>query len=54
MSGNDDDQQKLRQVFCYLIIFSLLSSDIPLDFYELIWVVPLKYLMSFIASIYAK
>ena len=31
-----------------LVIFSIFSTDIPLDFYESIWVVPLKYLMCFL------
>ena len=35
-------------------IFSIFSSDIPLDFYESILVVPLKYLMYFLAGINTK
>ena len=34
-----------------LVIFSILSSEIPLDFHELIQVMPLKYLMYFLAGI---
>ena len=37
-----------------LAIFSILSSDIPLHFYEQIRVVPLKYLMHFLADINTK
>ena len=35
-------------------IFSIFSSDISLDFYESILVVPLKYLMYSLAGINAK
>ena len=37
-----------------LVIFSIFSADIPLHFYESIRVVPLKYLMNFLAGINAK
>ena len=37
-----------------LVIFSIFSSDIPLDFHESIRVVPLKYLMYFLAGINTK
>ena len=37
-----------------LVIFSMFSSDIPLDFQESIRVVPLKYLMHFFAGINTK
>ena len=37
-----------------LIIFATFSSDIPLDFQESIWVVPLKNLMYFLAGINTK
>ena len=37
-----------------LVIFSILSSDSPLDFHESIKVVPLKYLMYFLADISTK
>ena len=51
MSGKkNDDQQKLVQNFD-LVIFFILSSNIPLDFYEFIQVVSLKYLMYFLAGI---
>ena len=34
-----------------LVIFSIFCSEIPLGFYDLIWVVPLKYLMYVLAGI---
>ena len=37
-----------------LVIFSIFSSDIPLDFLEPIKIVPLKYLMNFLAGINTK
>ena len=37
-----------------LAIFSMISFDIPLDFHKSIRVVPLKYLMYFLASTNAK
>ena len=37
-----------------LVIFSTLSSNIPLDFLKQIWVVPWKYLTYFIAGINTK
>ena len=37
-----------------LVIFSIFSSDIPLDFHESIWVKPLKYLMCSLAGIITK
>ena len=37
-----------------LAIFSISSSDIPLDFHDSIRVGPLKYLMHFLAGINAK
>ena len=38
----------------YLVTFSILSSEIPLDFYEQIRVVPRKYLMYLLADINIK
>ena len=38
----------------YLAIFSIFSSDIPLDFHDSTQVVPLKYLMYFLAGINTK
>ena len=37
-----------------LVVFSIFSPDIPLDFHESIWVALLKYLMYFSAGISAK
>ena len=37
-----------------LVIFSIFSSDIPLDFQVSVPVVPLKYLMCFLASVNTK
>ena len=37
-----------------LVIFSILSSDIPLDFHNSIQVVPAKYLMHFLLGINTK
>ena len=42
------------KLLSYLVIFSIFSSDIPLDFHELIRVVLLKYLMYFLAGINTK
>ena len=40
--------------FSYVFNISIFSLDIPLDFHELIRVVPLKYLMYFLTSINTK
>ena len=37
-----------------LVIFSILSSEIPVDFHESTLEVPLKYLMYFLACINTK
>ena len=37
-----------------LVIFSILPSEIPLDFHNSIQVVPIKYLMYLLAGIIAK
>ena len=37
-----------------LVIFSVFSSDIPLDFHESIRVLPIKYLIYFLAGINTK
>ena len=37
-----------------LVLFSIFSSDVPLDLNESIWVVPLKYLMNFLGGINTK
>ena len=31
----------------HLVILPILSANIPLDFHDSVWVVPLKYLMCF-------
>ena len=43
-----------RKSLSALVMFSILSSDIPSAFHDSIQVVPLKYLMYFIAGIYTK
>ena len=42
---------KIAVSFIYI---SILSSDIPLDFYDSIQAVPVKYLMYFVAGINTK
>ena len=42
------------KLLCDLVIFSILSSDIPLNFHDSIRVVPLKYLMYFLVGINTK
>ena len=37
-----------------LVIFSIFPWNIPLDFYESIRIVPLKYLMYFLVAVYPK
>ena len=37
-----------------LVKFSIFSFDVPLDFHKLIQVVPLKYLMYFLAGLNTK
>ena len=55
MSGNTWWSTKVGAKLLFnLVAFSILSSDIPLDFHEPIRVVPLKYLMYFLAGINAK
>ena len=50
-----DDQQKLKQKACLiLLLFFIFSSDIPLDFQELIKIVPLRNFMYFLAGIKTK
>ena len=45
MSGNTWWSTKVgAKLLSDLVIFSIFSSNIPLDFHGLIWVVPLKYL----------
>ena len=55
MSGNKWWSTKVSAKLLYdLVIFSIIFSDIPIDFHELILVVPLKYLMYFLAGINTK
>ena len=55
MFGNEWWSTKVgAKLLSYLVIFSILSSDIPLDFREQILVVAWKYLMYFIAGINTK
>ena len=52
MSGNKWWSTKVGAKLLFdLVIFSIFSPDIPLDFHESMWVVPLKYLMCFLTSI---
>ena len=48
-SGKDD-----AKLLSDLLIFSILSSDIPLNFHDLIQLVPIKYLMYFLFGINNK
>ena len=55
MSGNEWWSAKVgADVLSDLVIFSILSFDIPLDFYRYILVVAWKYLMYFITGINIK
>ena len=55
MSGNTWWSIKADAKFlCDLVIFSIFFSDIPLDIHKLIWLVPLKYLIYFLAGISTK
>ena len=55
MSGNKWRSTKVgAKLLSDLVIYLIVSSDIPLDFQNLIWVVPLKYLMYFLAGINTK
>ena len=54
MSGNKWSSKIGAKLLSYLVIFLIFFSDIPLDFHESIWVVPLKYSMYFLAGINAK
>ena len=48
MSGNELWLTKVgAKLLSDLVIFSILSSDIPLDFHDLVRVVPVKNLMHF-------
>ena len=55
MSGNKWWSTKVgAKLLSDLVLFSILSYDIPLDFHDSIRVVSLKYLMYFIAGINTK
>ena len=55
MSGNKWWSTKVRaKLLSDLVIFSILSSEIPLDFYDSTRVVPVKCLMYFTAGIITK
>ena len=52
MSDNKWWSAKVRaKLLSDLVAFSILSYDIPLDFHDSIRVVPIKYLMYFLAGI---
>ena len=51
MSGNKWWSTRFgAKLFSYLVIFSLFSSEIPLDFHKSILLVSLKYLKYFLAG----
>ena len=55
MSGNEWWSTKVvAKLLSDLVIFSIISSDIPLAFYDSTQLVPLKCLMYFIAGINTK
>ena len=54
MSGNKWWTKLGEKLLSDLVIFSILSSDIPLDFQNSIRVVPLKYLMCLLVGINIK
>ena len=55
MSGKKQWSTKVgAKLLSDLVIFSIYSSEIPLDFYKAIRVVPSKYLMYFLAGINTK
>ena len=55
MSGNTWLSAKVvTKLLSDLVIFSILSSEIPLNFHKPIWIVALKYLMYFLAGINNK
>ena len=52
MSGNTWWLAKVgEKLLCGLVIFSIFSFDIQLDFHKLVRVVPLNYLMHFLTGI---
>ena len=55
LSGSNEWSTKVgAKLLSDLVIFSILSSDIPLDLHDSIWVVLAKYLMYFLAGINTK
>ena len=55
MSGNKWWSTKvIAKLLSYLVIFSIFSSEIPLDFYQSIQVMQLKYIMCFLAGTNTK
>ena len=55
MSGNTWWSAKVSaKLLSDLLIFSIFSSDIPVDSHQSIQIVPLKYLMYFLAGIKTK
>ena len=44
----------MQKLFSYLVIFAIFSSEIPLEFHGSMRVVPIKYIMYFIAGINTK
>ena len=55
MSGNNQWSTKVgAKLLSDLVTFSICSSEIPLDFHELLQVAPLKNLMYFLTGINTK
>ena len=55
MSGNEWWSTKVGAKFlAHLVIFSILASDIPLDFHDSIRLVPPKYLIYFLTGVNTK
>ena len=54
MSGNKWWSTKVAKLLSDLVTFSILSSEIPLDFHDSIRVVPLRHLMYFLTGIITK
>ena len=54
-SGNKWRSTKVgAKLLSDLVMFSIVASDIPFDFYHSTWVVPLKYLMYFLVGVNTK
>ena len=55
MTGNKSWSTKVgAKLLSDLVIFSILFSDVPLDFHDSIQVVPIKNLLYFVAGINTK